>query len=132
MKSNILRECLRLAKEKNETRNDTNFRHYSFIIQKNKIIEMGQNIPYAEALIHFGYPENSGIHAECMAYKRAKGIMDHDAPFEMVNIRLSKAGKMRLSKPCECCYTFLQIQGCAIVHFSTDIGFAKLRIGEEK
>lgn len=132
MKPNILRECLRLAKEKNSMRKDTNFRHYSFLIQKNKIVEMGQNISYANSMTYFGYPERSGIHSECLAYKRAKGIMDHDLSFEMVNIRLSKSGIIRMSKPCECCYNFLQTQGCTMVYFSTDVGFAKLRIEEER
>lgn len=132
MKNNILRECLRLAKEKNLARKDTNFRHYSFLIQRNKIIESGQNILYAHALVYFGYPEKSGIHSECLAYKRAKGIMDHSIPFEMVNVRLSKTGNMRLSKPCKCCYNFLQTQGCTMVYFSTDVGFAKLRIEEDR
>lgn len=127
MKRTILRECIRRAREINEHRSLT-FRHYSFVIQNNAIVEMGQNVSRASPLIQFGYPETSGIHAEANAYRKAKGLLDHNKPWEMVNIRLNRTGNLKLSKPCQCCYNFLQINGCRFVYFSTDAGFARIKI----
>lgn len=127
MKTTILRECVRLSKEKNAKR-VAQFRHYAFIIQKNKIVDWGVNVSKAEPLTQFGYPQRSGIHAETNAYRKAKGILDQDAPFEVVNIRLNRRGDLKLSKPCSCCYNFLKELGCSFVWFSTDVGFAKLKV----
>ena len=125
MKQTILRECVRLAKKKN-TSLDNQFRHFSFIIQRNKIIEWGTNISKANPLTLFGYSNRSGIHSETNAYAKAKGILDKFVSFEAVNIRLNKSGELKLSKPCPCCYSFLESFGCHAVWFSTEAGFAKL------
>lgn len=127
MKATILRECVRIAREKNLKRSG-NFRHFSFVIQRNKIVEYGMNVGRAKPPIHFGYPEKAGIHSETFAYKRAKGLLNGES-FEMVNIRLNRSGDLKLSKPCPCCYALLQDVGCVAVWFSVDGGeFAKLKL----
>lgn len=127
MKATILRECVRIAREKNERR-DGNFRHFSFVIQKNKIVEFGMNVGRAKPPLYFGYPEKAGIHAETFAYKKAKGLLRGE-DFEMLNIRLNRSGELKLSKPCPCCYALLQTVGCKAVWFSVDGGeFAKLKL----
>ena len=125
MKTTIIRECVRLARKKNPSL-DTQFRHFSFIIQKNKLVEWSTNISKAAPLTIFGYSNISGRHAETNAYDKAKGILDKTSGFEVVNIRLNKAGNLKLSKPCACCYSFLESFGCTSVWFSTEAGFAKL------
>ena len=126
MKQTILKECTRIAREKNLQR-DSDFRHFSFIIQKNKLLEWGTNRSKITPLTHLGYPKTSGLHAEVNAYKKAKGIIK-EGSFEVINIRLNKTGELRLSKPCRCCHDFLKALGCTNVVFSTDVGFAKLRL----
>lgn len=126
MKQTILKECIRISREKNHQR-DSDFRHFSFIIQKNKLVEWGMNVAKVPPMIHFGYSKTSGWHSEVNAYRKAKGILE-DGSFEIINIRLNKQGILRLSKPCKCCYNFLQELGCSVVWFSTDVGFAKLRL----
>ena len=125
MKPTILRECIRLAR-KNNTFINTHFRHFSFIIQRNKIVEWGKSLAQANPLTMFGYSTRSGVHSETNAYTKAKGILDKYIPFNVVNIRLTKSGDLRLSKPCACCYSFLENFGCTSVWFSTEVGFAKI------
>lgn len=130
MKKTVLRECERIAVSKNELHPEwgVGYHHFSFIIQNNKIIEMGMNRA-GPPLVEFGYNEKFGkIHAETDAYRKARGILDLSRTFEVVNIRLNKRGLLRLSKPCGCCYEFLFVMGCKAVFFSTEIGFAKMAL----
>jgi hypothetical protein len=128
MKKKILKECVRIAKEKNKFHTHTTFRHFSFVIQQNKILEWGINKSYGTPPPNVGYPENAGMHSENDVYRKAKGILDPKESFEVVNIRLNKSGDLRLSKPCPCCYNFLKNIGCTTVWFSTEIGFAKISL----
>lgn len=128
MRKRILRQCLRIAQEKNTPDSHPewgNYHHFSFVIQNNKIIEYGFNRP-GRPLDGFGYPESGKIHSENDAYRKARGILESQKPFDIINIRLSKSGDLRMSKPCSCCNSFLSVVGCRNVYFSTDSGFAKL------
>jgi hypothetical protein len=103
------------------------YHHFSFIIQKNKILEWSTN-RRGDALTFLGYEPHQKIHSEVDAYKKAKGIMDRSLPFEVVNIRLTKTGRISTSEPCKCCFAFLRNLDCKSVHFTTDIGsFASIR-----
>jgi hypothetical protein len=103
--------------------------HYTFIVQDNKIIEYGVNRP-GEPPIHYGYHAFNGykpkIHSEIDAYKKAKGLLVPNKWFEIVNIRLNKQGKIRMSKPCFCCENILRELGCKKFYFSHNTGFAVL------
>lgn len=131
MRKRILKQCVRLAREKNTPDLHPefgNYHHYSFIVQDNKILEMGMNRK-GPPPAGFGYNQEFGkIHSETDAYKKAKGIIDPSKPFEIVNIRLNKKGNLRMSKPCRCCSSFLDAVGCRSVYFSTNDGFAKVII----
>jgi tRNA(Arg) A34 adenosine deaminase TadA len=132
MNKKILRECLRMARDKNRPEVHPewgNFLHYSVIVQNNKIIEMGFNRSiHKGALRHLGYSDESKIHSEVDAYNKAKGHPDFDFndPFEVVNMRLNRQGDMRMSKPCSCCHNFLNTLGAKGCYFTTDVGWAKL------
>jgi hypothetical protein len=100
--------------------------HFSFIVQDNKMLEWAYNNAHHPP-IHLGYEtrlENgeAKTHAEFNAWKRARGIMDQNRPFECVNIRLNKAGVARMSAPCSCCHGFLKELGCTSCYFTTDAG----------
>jgi len=99
MRKSLLRDCLRIAKDKNGGHPETHFRHFTFIIQGNKLVEYGYNRSHT-ALVRYGYPAWSKVHSENTAYKKAKGLLNKDIPFEAVNIRLTKSGKLKLSQPC--------------------------------
>jgi len=128
MRKRILKECLRIARSKCNPESHPeyyNYIHFSFIIQNNKIIEYGFNRP-GPPLDGFGYPDFGKIHSENDAYRKARGILDSQKPFDIINIRLNKGGDLRVSKPCSCCHSFLKVVGCRNVYFSTECGFAKM------
>jgi tRNA(Arg) A34 adenosine deaminase TadA len=136
MKKNILRDCLRIAREKNDLHPEWgNFMHYAFIIQGNKIIEMGMNRPvsgdYRKMLKCMGYRDDTKLHAEIDAYFKAKGHPDFDfsKKFECVNIRLNKIGQIKNSSPCSICARNLLLFGCKDVYFTDDEGFKRTKVG---
>lgn len=139
MKKSILRECVRRAIKRNPSHPEGNFgcfRHYSFFIQNNKIIEMGINranyVFEDNYLISLGYSPISKIHSELDAYHKSKGHPDFDltSPFECVNIRLLKNGILRESAPCKTCTKNLLRWGCNTVYCSTDNGFTRINLGD--
>lgn len=133
MKKTILRDALRIAREKLATHRQLDyFPHYAFIVQGNKIVEWGTNTE-AEPPKHLGYHKRLSsaddappkTHAEFNAWKKARGVLDPTKPFECVNIRLNKSGDLKLSAPCSCCQSFLDEMGCKSVYFTTEHGWAK-------
>lgn len=131
MKNSLIRETLRIAREKLPSHPQFfHWPHFAFIIQDNKVIEWSYNTN-EEPARHLGYHTQleggmAKTHAELNAYRAAKGLLNQKKPFEVINIRLSKLGNLRMSAPCKCCFTFLQTMGCSQCWFSTDVGFAKI------
>jgi hypothetical protein len=127
MKRNILRECLRIAREKLPRHPQYSFYpHFSFIVQDNKLVEWATNTAGTPP-VHLGYEArimdgSAKTHAEFNAWRRARGIIVADKPFECVNIRLNKRGEMRMSAPCSCCHSFLCELGCTSCYFTNDDG----------
>lgn len=133
MKNGLIREALRIAREKLPSHPQfSNWPHFCFIVQGNQIVEWGYNTEN-DPPIHMGYQTrlggaNSKTHAEVNAYRAAKGLLTVNKPFESINIRLSRQGDLRLSAPCTCCANFLKTMGCTRCWFSIDMGFAKIRM----
>lgn len=132
MKKSILQSAYRIAKEKLSTHPEyENFPHYSFIVQKNKIIEWATNANW-EPPVHWGYNRKnefgfvSKYHAEIFSWKKAKGLIGNN-PFEIINIRLNKKGVLRLSKPCSACYYLMKELNCHKFYYSSDLGFLELK-----
>ena len=65
-------------------------------------------------------------HAEVVAWKKGRGLMDKSKPWEMINIRLNRQSKIMNSAPCPDCFTLMKSLGCTNIHYSTDLGFVKL------
>jgi hypothetical protein len=141
MKKTLLREALRIAREKlcnhpklKETAKRSMFIHYSFVVQDNKIVEYGYNRSEKEPPKTFGYHDRfggndwyiPGTHSEVDAYRKAKGLMNKNKPFEIINIRLNRQGEIRLSAPCKCCHQLLQEFGCKTFYYTTDVGMSKI------
>jgi hypothetical protein len=123
MKKTIIRECIRTAIEKNKYHPVGNGlkRHFSFIIQDNKIIEIGFNKNQKPLP---GYPEYSKIHSENDAFRKAKGLINFSKRWDVINIKITKRGLLRLSKPCKCCFRFLSNLGCHSVVFTTGLDYS--------
>lgn len=125
MKRKILQECLNDAFQCQHKHPDPKgYLHFSYVIQNNSIIGKGFNRLSSET--HPSYPAYSKLHSEPDAYAQCRGLLEKNTPWQMVNIRLTRTGLIKLSKPCKCCYTFLRRLDCKEVWFSTENGFAKL------
>ena len=122
MKNRVLRECLKIAFDNNTPDHPQweCYKHFSFIVQKNKVVRYGTNRAGA-ALIRYGYQPYQKIHSEADVYFKARGIMEGDS-FEVVNIRLTKTFMIRDSTPCKCCWSFLKKLGCKKIYYTTNIG----------
>lgn len=107
------------------------FQHFTFIIQSNKIVEWAINTRqepprhqgYHRRLIDAEYPPK--MHSEANAYRRARGLLDLNKSFQIINIRLNRDGEMRQSKPCNCCFDIMKALGCSCFFYSSNVGFLK-------
>ena len=126
MKRSIINDCYKIAVKKNKQHPQWGcYHHYAFIIQRNKIVEWATNRA-GEPNAFLGFPRHAKVHAETEAYRKARGILEKNKPFEVINIRLNRGGDLKPSKPCACCTNFLKLVDCAAVWFSTGAGFARL------
>ena len=130
MKKTLFREAVRIARDKLTSHPQLgHFMHYSFIVQNNKIIEWGFNIAH-EPPKHYGYHERlkdainkPKMHSEIACYQKAKGLLNKNKKFEIINIRLDRNGELLNSAPCSCCHNLLTELGCHKFFFSSQIGF---------
>ena len=134
IKKNILNECLRTAREKHGPTHPSwghKAVHYSFVVQGNKILEVGVNRPDASPPIHYGYPAYADTHSELDAWRKARGILE-DKKWEIVNIRLLQEipdYPLADAAPCNACMLFLMDRNCRRFYFSTSTGWiAKLLV----
>ncbi len=128
MKRQLFKQATQVARNKlgNHTQDNA---HFAFIVQNNNLIGYGVNQD-GEPLIHWGYKKNKEdptydpkIHAEIHAYRKNKGLLDKNKPFEIINIRLNKKGNLMSSKPCPCCSELLRDLGCKRFFYSYENGF---------
>ena len=131
MKKTIIRECVRRSFELYLKCGDeywgSSFRHFSFIVVRNKIIEYGinrhRNIGEMQKL---GYRNFSNEHSEFAAWRKARGLVQ-DSSFEIVNTRINRELGLLNSHPCHCCVNFLKDLNCKSVYYSNEIGgFSKI------
>jgi hypothetical protein len=137
MKKKLLLESFRIALEYLPRHPEYSyFPHYSFIVQTNKIIEWDTNsggqppapflAMYQSRVAHLDGA--SKRHSELNAFTKAKGLLDRDKSFEVINLRLNKRGEFRDAAPCSCCHHFLKMLGCQKVWFTTNSGWAKMEV----
>ena len=128
MNRSILAECLRIAREKHGPTHpawDQKAVHYSFIVQDNKILEMGVNRPDGKPPLHYGYPNYSDIHSEIDVWTKTRGILKN-RKWEIVNIKLLKKlpdYPLADAAPCNKCMEFLRARGCRHFYFTTNTGW---------
>ena len=141
MNKKLLGQCVQIARTNLPRHPELGYYpHYSFIVQKNTLVDWGTNNregvpPFLFKMYESRVFDNHGIpklHSEVNAYRKVRnaiGLFDRDKSFEVVNIRLNAKADLRLSAPCKCCSNFLKTVGCGCVYFSTGIGeFAKVTL----
>lgn len=123
--------CISIAKsEFRKTTDRRGFYHWSFVFQKNDLIEWAQNRPgHATYTVRYGYQEGRHtLHAEVAAFCKAAGLIDRRFSWYMINIRLLVNGALALSKPCRLCQHFLAALNCSCCWYSTNEGtFEQIR-----
>lgn len=131
MKKSIFNSAVKIAKSKLHKHPEAHcYAHYSFIVQNNKIVEWATNCAHIPPK-HYGYHRNNDMtfipkfHSEVFSYKKAKGLLEDDC-FEIINIRLTRNGEVKLSKPCNCCLKLLRSLGCKKFYYSSEYGFLSL------
>lgn len=78
---------------------------------------------------YLGYRDESKLHSEAVAYRRASGLLEKGKPFEVINIRLSHGGAARLAAPCPICSRILLDAGCRDLYYSAnDEEFVKIKL----
>jgi tRNA(Arg) A34 adenosine deaminase TadA len=133
MKKSILLQASSIAMQKLSNHPElNNFIHFSFIVQNQKIVVYGRNNKRMPAK-HLGYHKRINdaaygpkTHSELDAYKKGKSLLIKGRPFEMINIRLTRIGLIRNSKPCCCCYDIMKELGCRRFYYSSSIGFMSI------
>lgn len=124
----VLAECLKRALSKNNPKDHPDwgcYHHFSFIVQNDKILAWGPNMPGPARPSYSGIRK---IHSEAAAYQRGRGKLTRGKPWAIVNLRLSKDGQLRISKPCHCCQSFLRAAGVGKIYFTTEAGFAQMEL----
>lgn len=130
MNKKLLRECLRIAKEKlprHPEKEVGRFFHTSFVVAEGKIISCGHNRSHAP-VIHMGYAARltddlnpPKTHSEISAWQKVKGMVGN-CQFQMVNVRLNSQGEVKISEPCEVCSKLLPILGCSSIYYTNTLG----------
>jgi hypothetical protein len=132
MNKKLLDEAVRIALEKLLKHPEyLCYPHYSFLVQDNKILSMGMNNKNQVPLLHYGYHTRVDhtvpkMHAEPVAWRRGRGLLNKMKSWELINIRLNRHYKLMASAPCSSCFNLLKSVGCTTFHYSSELGFVKL------
>ena len=126
----LFRDCLTIAQSENTPDKHPEwgcYHHWSFLVQKSKILGWATNTKGARWDIRtLGYEDWSKAHSEVNVWIKWNFKLDKDKAYDVVNIRLNKDSDLMLSCPCPCCNQFLVGVGVRNIYFTTECGFAKI------
>jgi deoxycytidylate deaminase len=99
--------------------NPCSYKHFSFLLKRNKVISWGLNQSYKTHPLAQKYGTRfSSIHSELgaiLAFPYKPALLKD---CKLVNIRLSGEGELRLSKPCKSCAKLLDFFGISEIFYS--------------
>jgi deoxycytidylate deaminase len=122
MNKNLLEKILDISKKLKDVPSGTN-RHFSFIIDKNRILSLGWNDYYCSNRIAYDNGHvHGGIHSEFSAYVRYRGDFGRLRRCIMVNTRINSLDKIGMSKPCTVCQKFIEKVGFRKVYYTNILG----------
>lgn len=106
-----------------------NFKHFSYILEKNTILSIGRNNPDKTHPLAYRFNHRFNcIHSELSA------IVNFDYPHKrlhnckIINIRITESGRIAMSRPCINCQTMLSAFGLKdVVYSNRDGNFERLR-----
>lgn len=119
-------QCVSVARNLFELPNSSK-RHFTFILERNKIISVGWNDGFKTHPLaaRYGHRYN-GIHSELMAILHFKRPIADLQYYDFVNIRLKQNKSLGNSKPCRCCANMLKDFNVTHVMYSIDEGFVNV------
>jgi deoxycytidylate deaminase len=109
MNTTLAHNCVRLAKNlADDVFGSYAWKHISFACRRTTVHSVGFNKPFKSHPIayQFGYKFNS-IHSELDCIIKLDVRPTQLCQYTLVNIRLDKQGRVRLSKPCKVCQRLL-------------------------
>lgn len=125
MNRKLLKKAMQLAIREHSKHPEWHYyMHWTMVVQDDRMVEWATNkggTPPSWS----NYHPMSKLHSEFLAYKRAKGLLGR-GDFEIINIRLNRQLKPRISAPCPTCAGWLQLVGCTKCWFTTPSGWASL------
>lgn len=98
-----------------------NFKHFAFILKRNRILSYGYNSSKTNPLsFKYGYRFNQS-HAELAAILKFPYEPELLRKCTLVNIRVNVRGELRLSKPCKFCLNLLRLFDLKHVLYSNSL-----------
>ena len=102
---------------------DSKYKHFSFIIYGQTIFSIGvNNTTKTHPLAHKYGHRFASTHSEINALARFPYAIRLLRNYDMINIRLTKKGVVRLSKPCIHCQQLLMAFNIHNIYYSTNTG----------
>lgn len=104
-------------------------KHFSFLLQKKKIVGFGYNQSFTSHPIakKYGY-RFEGIHSELHCLLSFCRPLREVGDYVMVNVRFMADGSLGIAKPCNRCQKLLRDLGLLEVVYSTENGYLSLKL----
>jgi deoxycytidylate deaminase len=128
MNTTLTTNCVRLARNLVEVVEKQTWKHFSFICRRNTVYSIGwNNCNKTHPLAYKHNYKFNAIHSELHAIIKFNCRIRDFSKFCVINVRLDKYNKVRMSKPCHTCQKLLYHFGVKNVWYSNNVGlFDKL------
>lgn len=128
MNRKIIQKILKVANS-NLHLPDSRFKHFTFIVERNKIISYGWNQSFKTHPLAAKYKARFySIHSELDAIKNFPYPVNQLKLYDLINVRILKDGTLGPAKPCVSCHQLLLYFGVRQVYYSTSGEFGSLII----
>ena len=119
MNPQIKNKIIRLTNDLKDL-SDLRCKHFSFILNKNKIVSIGWNLKKTHPKAKIYQYRYDCIHSELSALIKFNGNKNHLKDFVLVNIRVNSDGYIRQSKPCSKCLPWLETIGFKAIWYTNE------------
>lgn len=118
----IINKCTKLAMASFDLPNSSK-KHFSFIIERNKIVSFGWNDGWKSHPLAAKYGHRfSGIHSELAAIRNFPYPPGYIKNFTLLNIRIRNDKTCGMSRPCLACFNLLAHFGLYNIFYSNEKG----------
>ncbi len=126
MNNDLIRKVKRLTVDLKHT-NQSDNKHFSFIVDKNKILAIGKNSltithPLAKRLKY----RSEFIHSEMDCYLSLRWAMTDFSNCFLINTRINNLNEFGMCKPCKYCIGLIRSLNFKRVYFMDSLGEIKI------